>query len=313
MFGFLGGLIGGIVVAALVTGAVVASWPMLRAALIPANDPKAALVEDLNRRVAALETAAGRPAGNDADLAQLKQRVGALEQAPKPATEDPRVAALVEKTDRLTDQVGKLNGASGDAAEMEKLVTRAEAAAQGAHDAATKRQSAEALLIIVGQLRDAIERGGPYAVELAAARKVAPASAAPALDSLAASADTGVTRRSQLTESFPPVAAAIARAALIPATDNGFMDRLEREVATLVSVRRVDGQGNNPAAVAARAEKALRAGDLAAAAQELGALDGPPADAAKTWLTTARARLAAEHGLSDLTAASAAALTGSDG
>jgi hypothetical protein len=313
MFGFLGGLIGGIAAAALAAGAIVASWPMLRANLVSANEPKPAVIEELNRRIGTLEAAASRPIGESPDLAQLKQRVATLEQAPPTVHEDPRVTALAEKTDRLADQVGKLNGASGDAAEMEKLVTRAEAAAQSAHDSAAKRQSAEALLIVAGQLRDAIERGGPYAAELAAARKVAPPSAGPALDALIANAETGVQRQSQLVESFPAVAAAVTRTSLIPAPNNGFWDRLEHEAATLVSVRRVDGQGSDAASAAARAEKALRAGDLFGAVRELGALDGAPAEAAKTWLTAARARLAAEQGLADLTAATAAVLNGGDG
>ena len=311
--GFLAGLAGGIAVLAVAVAALAVAWPTVRDSVIPPNDVPTAAIDALTARVAALEAAVNRPVAADPELAKLGQRVSTLEQAPHSSGEDPRVGALVTKTDQLADQVATLHAASGDAAEMEKKVARAENAAQSAHDAAAHRQSAEALLIVAGQLRDAVDRGAPYGTELAAARKVAPPSAAATLDALATSADTGVSRRSQLADTFAPVASAIARAALVPPETDDFWGRLIHEAATLVSVRRVDGQGSDPASAAARAEKAVRAGDLSGAAKELEALDGAPGEAAKTWLTAARARLAADHALSDLNAAVATALAGGDG
>ena len=313
LYGFLGGLIGGLAAAAIVVGVIGASWPTLRTHLMPVSDTKPPALDDLTRRVAALEEAAGRPTPPDPALSQLAQRVAALERTPHESAEDPRIAPLVAKTDQLADQVAALHAASGDTAEMERQVVRAETAAQSAHDSAARRQSAEALLLVAGQLRDAVERGGPYAVELAAARKVAPASAAPALDSLASTAETGVARRETLAEQFPEIASAIARATLVPSEGDDLWSRLKREAAKLVSIRRVDGAGDDPMSIAARAEKALKAGNLADAVKELQTLSGEPAEAAKAWLAAAQARLAAERGLADLAAATATALSASDG
>lgn len=306
LYGFLGGLAAGLIVAAAVVAGVAAEWETLRTRLAPPSDQPA--IAALDRRIATLEAAAGRAPVQDPEIGRLAQRIDALEQAQRAAGEDPRIAALIEKTDQLSGQVAGLRASAGDQADLQDLVKRAEAAAQAARDAAGHRQSAEALLIVIGELRDAVERGGSYLTELNAARAVAPAEAGPALDALAATADAGVTDREALVASFPPVAASIAQAALLPADTEGFWEKLERKAATLVSIRRTDGQGSDPASVAARAETAAKRGDLTEAVRELAALDGPPAAAAKDWMARAQARLNAERALAELTAKSAAAL-----
>ena len=67
---------------------------------------------------------------------------------------------------------------------------------------------------------------------------------------------------------------------------------------------RFDGAegGESPAAVVARAQAALAAGDLAQAVAELDTLTNGPAEQAAPWLTDAKARLAATGAVSDLTA-----------
>lgn len=306
LYGFLGGLVAGLAVAAVVLGAVATQWEFLRAKLAPPSDRP--VISALDQRVATLEAAAGRTPVQDPEIGRLAQRTQALEQAQRAAAEDPRVPALVEKTDQLAAQIAQMRSSAGDQADLQDLVKRAEAAAVAANDVAGKRQSAEALLVVVGQLRDAVERGGPYLIELGAARAVAPADAGPALDALAATAETGVADRQAIIESFPPVAAAIVSAALLPPESEGFWEKLERKAARLVSIRRTDGQGNDAASIAARAEIAAKRGDLADAVRELSTLDGPAAAAAKQWIDRAQARLTAERALSELTAKSAAAL-----
>jgi hypothetical protein len=296
-------LVGGLVVAAIVAAAVVVLWPSLRARIVPPQKSYDADVGEMSRRLGALEGAAGGAVSDRATLADVGKRLAALEQAVQaPPPEDPRVAALADKVDQLAGQVATLHAPAEAEADMRQLVTKAEAAAQDARSAAGQRQSAEALLVVVGQLRDVVERGGSYAAELAAARKVAPEDAAAALDTLAATADTGVTPRVELSSSFPAVAAAIARAGLFGTAAEGFWGHLEQEAATLVTVRRVDGQGKDPASVAARAEKDLSQGDLEGALKEMATLEGAPATEARAWMTAAEARLKAEGALSELTA-----------
>jgi uroporphyrinogen-III synthase len=55
-----------------------------------------------------------------------------------------------------------------------------------------------------------------------------------------------------------------------------------------------------PDAVAARAEARLAAGDVAGAVAEVDRLTGPAAAAAQAWLAAAKARLAAERTLDEL-------------
>lgn len=306
LYGFLGGLVAGLIVAAAILAGVAAEWDTLRAKLAPPSDQPA--IAALDRRIATLEAAAGRAPAQDPEIGHLTQRLDAIEQAQRSASQDPRIAALTEKTDQLAGQVAGLRASAGDLADLQELVKRAEAAAKAASDSANRRQSAEALLVVVGELRDAVERGGPYSAELGAARAVAPADATPALDALAANAAAGVASREALAQSFPPVAASIVRASLLPGDTDGFWEKLERKAATLVSIRRTDGQGSDPASVAARAEIAMKHDDLTEAVRELAALDGPAAAAAKDWMVRAQARLAAEQALSELTAKSATAL-----
>ena len=309
MIGFIGGLVGGAVIAGVVAAAIIVSWPTLKAQIAPPTKNYDATLGDLEHRVAMLQNAASAAANERTLLMDLAKRVAALEQATHAApVEDPHIAALADKVDRLAGQVATLRPQSEAETDMQSLVARAEVAAQTARSAAAQRESSGALLVVVGQLRDAVERGGPYASELAAARKVAPDNAKAALDALAATADTGVTPRADLINSFPAVASAIARVAFVGSVAQGFWGHLEQEAATLVTVRRVDGQGMDPASVAARAEKDVRAGDLEGALKELATLAGPPATEAREWVAAARARVDAEHALSALTALAGAAV-----
>ncbi len=316
--GFAGGLVGGIAVAALLAAASVAEWPWLRSRLAAEIAPPPAGIADLERRVAALEGASHSPASDSSApaTADLARRVGALEAAPRgpaPAAPDPRIDELAAKTEKLAADIASLRGATPDAATMTHLVERAEAAAQTARDVAAKRQSVEALLLAVGQLRDAVERGDPYAPELAAARKVAPAEAAGALDALDAGSAAGVPRAQALIDAFPATADSVVRAALAPQEGDDIWQKLRREAAGLVSLRRIDGHGDDPPAVAARAERMVREGNLAGAVDEMSALSGAPALAAKSWVAGASLRVAAERALSDLAAKTAAATSAAGG
>jgi hypothetical protein len=60
------------------------------------------------------------------------------------------------------------------------------------------------------------------------------------------------------------------------------------------------GDADGTETVVGRAEVLLEAGDLIAATQVLGALDGRAAAAAEVWLTDAQVRLAAERDVAKL-------------
>ena len=74
-----------------------------------------------------------------------------------------------------------------------------------------------------------------------------------------------------------------------------------RRLSDLASLRPVGPvEGDSAGAVVARAEARVRADDLAAALDELAALEGPAAEAVRPWREAAAARLAARRALTGL-------------
>jgi uroporphyrinogen-III synthase len=159
------------------------------------------------------------------------------------------------------------------------------------------------LLVAVGQLRDAVNRGVPYAAALEAVATLGQAEpeVQSALGALAPNARTGVPTAAQLVQRFDREAAEIVRADIAPEGAH-WTDRLVARLSSLVTVRRTgaDAEGNAPSAIVARAEAKVKNGDLAGAVAELDKLSGKPADAAQPWLVAAKARLAADAALDAL-------------
>lgn len=113
-------------------------------------------------------------------------------------------------------------------------------------------------------------------------------------------ASTGVASRSTLAAEFDSLAFELVRARPAPA-DEGFLAGLGRRLGSIFVVRRTgELPGEGVEALIARAEAALRRGDLAAAVGELSALDPASRAPAENWLATARERLAAEAALATL-------------
>jgi hypothetical protein len=219
-----------------------------------------AMVQQLDRRLAALEAKPAAPAG---EIADLRQQLAKL--APAVADLTARVAA-VEKA----------------------------APAQSAAD-----PTDSALLLTLLRIRDAVEVARPFATEydafaaLAQARPEVAAAAAP----LAEPAKTGVASRAVLIARLHRLAGVIATAEAPPAEPD-WSDKVLARLRGLVTIRRIDGAGQSePEAAVSAAERALRSGDLAAAIATLDWLAGPPAEAARPWLETARQRLAVEAAL----------------
>ena len=99
----------------------------------------------------------------------------------------------------------------------------------------------------------------------------------------------------------------IVRAELLP-EEHGWSRRTADRILSLVSIRREAGvvAGNDAGAIVARAEAAIQAGDLPGAVAEVELLVYGPAEAAAGWLADAKARLAVDKSLSELTAHSIA-------
>jgi hypothetical protein len=80
-----------------------------------------------------------------------------------------------------------------------------------------------------------------------------------------------------------------------PPAELGWRSQIVARLRSLVTIRRIDGDGQSPAeAAVSAAESALAGGDLDAAITALSALDGANLAAAQPWLGMARQRFEVE-------------------
>ena len=169
--------------------------------------------------------------------------------------------------------------------------------------AADSESAARALVLAVGQLREALRTSGPYANEVAAVKALVgdDPEALGAVAVLEKTADAGIPTLAALRAEFD----AVARRVVMESIDlggDGWLNRAGKWLFSIVSVRRTgDGVlGVEPDAVVARAEALLASGELMAAVDALAALDGAAAAAADSWRARAGSRLAAERAIAKL-------------
>jgi len=213
-------------------------------------------------------------AQNAAALQALGQQVAAL--AAKPA---PDLAPLQQQVASLSASVADLT---------QKIAALDKAAQAGPADAA-------ALALVLLQIEQAVEIGRPFGAEYRALITLSrdhPDIAA-ATTPLAAPAASGVASRAVLIARLHQLAPRIADAA--PPAEPGWRSQIVARLRSLVTIRRIDGDGQSPAeAAVSAAESALAGGDLDAAITALSALDGANLAAAQPWLGMARQRFEVE-------------------
>lgn len=271
----------------------------------------------LDERIAALEGPEG--------LAGLKERVAGLPSVEAVTDAEAAAALVAERASGLKTRIEDLEkavarverglaelkaaaepgpeaeaarrAARENAALLADLGARLEALESGAQAEAAAAPGREALLVAVGQLREALRGSRPFGPELEVVDSLGAGQpeVARAVAELSPLAARGIATEEELKARFAAVAGAVVRAAAAP-EDATFSQEVLSRAAALVTVRRTgaDVPGASPEAVAARAEARLGAGDLAGAVAELETLTGPPAAAAESWLDDARARLQAE-------------------
>lgn len=241
-------------------------------------------------------------------LAELQQRIDQLPAPQQAAPPDPRIgeldgrlkaveSALTSIGGQLEALTGKAADAGKTAADIEKLSAQVNAFGATIDELRKGSVAAEALVLAAGQLRAALSGDQPFQPELKAARALGKddAEVLKALDVIAPYAEKGIATRNRLADRFANLAGSIVRAAR-RGEGGSWVDQVEGAVSTLVTIRRQGGGivGNTVEAIVARAEAALKNGDLAGSAAELSALDGPAAAEAAPWLAEAKARLAVD-------------------
>jgi hypothetical protein len=304
----------------------------------------------LEERIAALESRPTPEAGGfqaalektNRVVAGLDERVGVLEQRSAQLSTPPATADLGPLRDEISQQQqalhaleDRVNGLAtnieqrpaGDPVAVQEL--RAATGKLGAaladldarlgklaaSEASDSRQD-QALLLGLGQLRQALLGSAPFTADLAAATALAhdrPEVLA-ALSPLSADAARGIPSLAILQQRFASSAGAIANAGTAPpAAADDWGSAALAKLRGLVTVRRVGSAAvvaGGPQAAVATAEDALAAGDLAGAVASLETLTGEAAAAAKPWLDDARHRLAAEAALDKATGIVTARLGG---
>ncbi len=262
----------------------------------------------------ALGSLAGRVAALERALSELQERLG------EPGPEPGPVAALADRVAALEQTVrapvpAEARGEAVDAGLEADLRQLSRELADLRAGAAANR-SGPALVLAVGQMREALRTSEPFAEELEAVQALAaddPA-VAEALAAFSGRAEAGIPTAAELAARFDGVAGAVVRAAAA-ARDGGWVEQALARLASVVTVRPTGEEvgGTGPGAAVARAEVRLAAGDLDGAVAALASLRGPAAAAAADWLDDARARLAAERGLKALHAHATRVLAGASG
>jgi hypothetical protein len=240
-------------------------------------------IKDQAARLATLETRPAAPAATPAP--------------PAPAAESPESAAAIAA---LQDRLAKLTASAAAAGDrLAKLESKVDQASQTGH-------ADRALLLSLANLRVAVEGSTPFAAELAAARSLTgdKADTQQALATLRDDAKSGLPSLALLTEQFDHrVAPAILRARG-EAKNQDWWGQVQARLERLVVIRRIAPGGVEPGdateAAVARADAALKAGDLAAAVAALDHLSGARAAAGAAWLAQAKQRLAAETAVEKL-------------
>jgi hypothetical protein len=288
------------------------------AAPAPANTKA---LDELAGRVAKLEAApapSARPAAPDP---AVTNKLNSLEAAMKPldeavAANDKRDAELqttlrdtTSRLDATTKMVGNFideqkQKPTVDKSELTRLDDRiaaienatkslaATTAAAGAADKSADRSLRVAIVALA--LRDTVERGSPYAPELAALKSLN--SNAQALAPLEPFAASGVPTQATLARELAAAIPAMSGAAQTGPnpTEGNFMQRLQARASQFVQVRPVgDASGDDAAAIVARIGAQAGRGDIAAAVGDISKLPPPARAPAQAFLAKVQARDAA--------------------
>ncbi len=282
--------------------------------------------QELTARLAKLEEALGAaspddPARPSPQVAALANKVGVLENAQREASEaaksgvgrfDGELSAVRTEAGRLAQ---RLDGIKGEVEErLQGVAKAADVSALATKLAALERdlqgflkgeadRSAGAQQVVLAlelaNLKRAIDRGEPYAAEVAQAKKVGgPAVNFSALERYALE---GVPTAPELAKAFRRTANAMLDAEAEPA-DASLLDRLLAGARGIVRVRKAGHAADDASveAVVGRMEAALKDGRLAEVLANAKKLPPKAALASEDWVRKVEARHAVDQAMADV-------------
>jgi hypothetical protein len=284
-------------------------------------------IDGLSERLAKLEAAMPAPVAPDPTLAG---RLAALEAAVKPIAEhvadldrqfgDNATAAQEarERAESVAKAMAEVNRADADQDKLHQS-TKEELAGlndrldafeglvkalkdQVAESAAPKTDDPLRFALVAAGLHSALERGEPFAAELAAAKAVAVDPAL--LAGFAPFADTGVPKPDELFRELTGLIPEMLKVSA-PAANGNYLDRLQAHAEKLVRIRPVgDHPGDDAATVIGRIDRDMARRDLAGVLGEIERLPAPARAIAEPWRKKAVARQAAIAASAQLVTAS---------
>lgn len=152
-------------------------------------------------------------------------------------------------------------------------------------------------LMAANSLKAAIDRGGSYNTELALYKSTAPNNQS--LQLLEQYASTGLENNAELSQDFASIADDIAKFDTKLDQNAGFFAKLWARAKNLVTTRPVGNvEGNEPSAIAARMEQAIREGDYQKALNEWQSLPDGAKNFSRKFVAILQARRDADHLLS---------------
>lgn len=242
--------------------------------------------QDVARAIAALETR----------LSQAEESIASVRQAAS-AADVQRLSRLEASIVSLRNEIEDVKRAgSQDTEQLTSLINamRAEEA-EARGEAETASRTAQVALALSG-IESASRKGGGFDPEYRTLRTLLPRDES--VQQLAPIAETGAPTLATLRTTFETASAA-ARKRLSGDGARG-LSWLNRAFGDAVSVRRIDGEDEDPVALLAGAQEALEAGDLAAALDSIGKLDGDAAVAMADWTRQANRRITLDAAIESL-------------
>lgn len=265
----------------------------------------AALATSVEPLSARLDQTGGALAGLTQTVTELGEKTATL--GTKLEERAGEMASLVARVTSLDDQAGAAREAISERlATLEGRFTPLEEQLGGIGARETAARA-----IAVSTLKATLDQGRPFETELAAVASALPKDTD--LGALRAVAKTGAATRQALLAEFPPVARAMT-ARLDQPAEGDFVDSFLSNARSLVSIRQPgESDAATPQGALGRMEARVARGDLAGALEAYDSLPENVRAAGADWAAAARARLAADRLVDQVTGEVLSSLSGSGG